>query len=227
MKSARHAIAKLVRAGDPGRTSRFHTQRCDRAPLSSLADLPVCLLHSALFKIFGRRPTLPWIPYPAIRFLRTHLTHASRVLEIGSGMSTLWLAQHCDHVDSIEADQRWVGWLREEIARRHLSNVEVLFRWQAAEMCDFSNWPDASLDLVFVDGGPRPQCCEAALPKLKPGGFLYVDNTDIAKTAANSRELIEAYGRERYCAVRIFRGFVPCNLFVNEGMLLQNPYYSR
>jgi len=220
----RSLFDKIIRGGDPTRRSRFHTLRGDPVPWSGYADLPACLAHTFAFKAFGRRPVLPWIPYAAIRFLRAQAKPDWRVLEIGSGMSTLWLARYCCIVDSIEADETWVSLLQKEIARRKISNAHVHFRWRANEMCDFSNWADASLDLAFVDGGPRPECFTAALPKVKPGGFIYVDNTDIAKTAQHSRELVTAYATAEKCPLWIFRGFVPCNFFVNEGMLLRkNP----
>ena len=40
------------------------------------------------------------------------------------------------------------------------------------------DFPDASLDLFVVDGWYRLICARAALPKLKPGGLLLIDNTD-------------------------------------------------
>jgi hypothetical protein len=212
---------KIVRAGDPSRKSRLHTLRGDRAPLSSLADLPRCLGHTLSLKLFGHRPTLPWIPYPAIRFLHRQLNRNWHVLEIGSGMSTLWLASHCARVESIEADQRWVDLLQVEIDRRRVTNAHVAFRWVATEMCDFSQWPDASFDLALVDGGPRAACFTSALPKVRPGGFIYVDNTDIENTSGDAGERLLAHAREHRCRTWTFRSFVPCNLFVNEGMLLQ------
>jgi Methyltransferase domain len=224
MPSPSSIIDKIVRAGDPGRKSRLHTLCGDRAPLSSLADFPQCLGHALSLRLFGRRPLLPWIPYPAIRFLRRRFNGNWHVLEIGSGMSTLWLASHCAQVESIEADQRCVDLLQAEIARRRIPNVHLFFRWLADEMCDFSQWPDASFDLAFVDGGPRTECFINALPKVKSGGYVYVDNTDIAKTSGRSRELLLAYAREHRCQTWIFRGFAPCNLFIDEGILLQkNP----
>ncbi|HTQ30164.1 MAG TPA: class I SAM-dependent methyltransferase [Opitutaceae bacterium] len=164
---------------------------------------------------------MPWIPYPAIRFLRRRLNSNSHVLEIGSGMSTLWLASLCARVDSIEADQRWKDLLQAELVRRRIANARIIFRWCASEMCDFSQWPDASIDLALVDGGPRPECFTAALPKIKSGGLIYVDNTDIDKTSRDAGERLMSHAREHGCRMWIFRGFIPCNLFVNEGMLLQ------
>lgn len=216
-------LARLINAGDPGRLTRFHTSQNDQMPLSGLLDLPLCVWQTLMFKAFGTRPIRPWIPYAAARFLARRIGHTWRILEIGSGMSTLWLAQRCAQVDSIEADQRWVELLSAEIARRKVANAKIHFRWQAAEMCDFSAWADSRPDLVFIDGGPRPQCLVAALAVVKPGGLVYVDNTDLASTAQNCRNLLEAHAQAHDCTIRIFRGLVPCNLFVNEGMLIQVP----
>lgn len=223
MNHRQRIIAKALRAGDPYRRSRFHTQTGKRASLVSFLDLPLCLGHVLAFKLTGFRPVRPWIPYSAARHLARQIKRNWQVLEIGSGMSTLWLAERCAEVNSIEADARWVEALNREIVRRRLTNAHIHFRWQANHMCDFSAWPDSSLDLVFIDGGPRPACFEAALAKVKAGGYIYVDNTDIEKTAQNSRFLVESFATDSGATLRVFRGFVPCNLFVNEGMLLQMP----
>lgn len=221
MNRLKEIYTKIVRAGDPRRPSRFHTLTGMPAPTAAFADLPRCVGQTLAFKFSGRRPVLPWIPFPALRYLAARTTRDWRVLEIGSGMSTIWLAERCGYVDSIEADERWVGLVESQIARRNLRNVQVHYRWRADEMCCFSNWPDESLDLVFVDGGPRPECFTAALPKLKPGGFVYVDNTDVAAISQHASELVHAAARERGWRMLVFRGLVPCNLFVNEGLLLQ------
>jgi predicted O-methyltransferase YrrM len=137
--------------------------------------------------------------YSAARFLGRRIERSWRCLEIGSGMSTLWLAQRCAQVEL----------LRAEIARRKVSNATIHYRWQAAEMCDFSAWSGQPPDFVLIDGGPRPQCLVAALAVVKPGGFVYVDNTDLASTAQNSRDLLEAHARAHDCTIWVFRGLVP------------------
>ncbi|HYS70812.1 MAG TPA: hypothetical protein VEM95_00145, partial [Thermoplasmata archaeon] len=38
--------------------------------------------------------------------------------------------------------------------------------------------PDASFDLVCVDGYARPACIAHALPKIRGGGYLLLDNSD-------------------------------------------------
>ncbi|HLI94422.1 MAG TPA: hypothetical protein VKU83_12450, partial [Puia sp.] len=39
-------------------------------------------------------------------------------------------------------------------------------------------YPDSHFDVIIVDGRARPSCIKHALPKLKPGGWLLVDNSD-------------------------------------------------
>jgi predicted O-methyltransferase YrrM len=50
---------------------------------------------------------------------------------------------------------------------------------------DLSEYVDGSLDLVVVDGILRDECVQAAVPKLRPGGWLYLDNTDKDMTIEN------------------------------------------
>ena len=42
---------------------------------------------------------------------------------------------------------------------------------------DISHFPDRHFDLVIVDGRARPSCIWQSLAKVKPGGYLLVDNT--------------------------------------------------
>ena len=52
--------------------------------------------------------------------------------------------------------------------------------WNA--ICDE---PDASLDLVVVDGRARVECARRAMPKVKPGGLLLLDDTSRERYAGD------------------------------------------
>lgn len=39
-------------------------------------------------------------------------------------------------------------------------------------------YPDESFDLVLVDGRHRSFCIPHAIPKVRPGGYLMLDNSD-------------------------------------------------
>jgi hypothetical protein len=216
----RKIFQKLLRGTNPSRRSRFHTEEGALPPLRALLSVPISLWQIVRFRLTGRRPETPWIPFSAIRYIRRQVRREWRVLEIGSGMSTLWFAERCAEVDSIEADVSWHERLVAELAARG-SQARVHYRWRWDHMCDFSMWPDRSLDLLFVDGGPRPECVEAGLAKVRPGGLIYVDNTDQPRTSGRSKDLLIRLAREPGTELTTFRDFVPGNLFVNEGMLLR------
>lgn len=140
-----------------------------------------------------QHPDEPWIAPQTVRFCERTLTREMRGFEWGSGRSTLWWAKHLAAIHSIDHDPAWFERVRQQIAASGLTNVtyelfepdhpldhhtvpvyEVKPRYVAA----IERHPDASLDLVVVDGHYRQACVLAALPKIKPGRFLLIDNSD-------------------------------------------------
>jgi len=209
---------KLIKGQTDSRPTRFHTQEGQLAPGTAYLRLPVVIVQWLRLRLFGKLPEHPWIPPTATARISQHLSPAAQVLEIGAGMSTLWLAPRCRSLLSIEADRRWYERLAAILAQRGLRHVTLQHRWLAADMCDFSTVPDASLDLCMVDGGPRLECARAALSKLKPDGWLYVDNTDLYP---ETKDFLRSLGASHRCRLTYFRGFAPACLFVNEGTLLE------
>ncbi len=209
---------KLIKGSTDSRPTRFHTQDGHLAPGRAFLDLPAAVIQWLRLKLTGHRVERPWIPPAATRELQTRLSPEARVLEIGAGMSTLWLAARSRSVLSIEADRQWFELLGTILAERHLRQVDLQFRWRKDDMCDFSAIPDGSLDLCFIDGGPRIDCLQAALPKMKPDGWIYVDNTDLY---LETKQFITALPQQRPCRVAFYRGFAPACLFVNEGAIVR------
>jgi predicted O-methyltransferase YrrM len=54
-------------------------------------------------------------------------------------------------------------------------------------------YPDASFDLVVVDGRARPSCLRQAIPKLRPRGLLVLDNSDRDYYLTLSRALLSGF----------------------------------
>ena len=116
-----------------------------------------------------------------------------RGFEWGSGRSTLWFAKRLQHLIIIESDSAWHAEVSRMVAERGVTNVDLRLipldhEESGTYEPDYSPLPanpsailsvaDVSLDFVVVDGWYRPVCTRAALPKLKPGGLLLIDNTD-------------------------------------------------
>jgi hypothetical protein len=102
-EEAMDMLSTFVRA-DPWRKTRLHDMKGNLVGMRSYADIPRVLWGSVARELWGYRPVLPWIPYPVLRHLKKRLRPEWRVLEFGSGMSTVWLAEHCQFVHSIETN---------------------------------------------------------------------------------------------------------------------------
>lgn len=140
-----------------------------------------------------RHPDHPWLAPDAIAWLDANLRPDMRGFEWGSGRSTLWFAKRLSMLTSIESDAAWFQQVTRMVGDSGLNNIDL--RHIPLEHPDAETYrndyiplpcnpaaildvPDASLDFVVVDGWYRPVCARAALPKLKPGGLLLIDNTD-------------------------------------------------
>lgn len=130
----------------------------------------------------------PWLALGAILTLERVLQPTWRVLELGSGGSTLFWGRRCAAVQSYETDLAWADRVREavkglrHVVVTHCATVGLIAEQLAAV-------PARSVDLLVIDhGDPERQAIRrnpnrlplalAALPALRPGGWLLVDNYD-------------------------------------------------
>jgi len=110
-----------------------------------------------------------------------------RVLELGSGGSTIFWARRVDHVTSVETDPSWAPLTLEALTRHGVADrVELIATPHADALQRVAALPDASYDLLLVDHADptlrrgrivnRLELATVALPKLGPNGWLVVDN---------------------------------------------------
>jgi hypothetical protein len=138
-----------------------------------------------------RNPDKPWLCAGTVAFFERTLRPDMRALEFGSGRSTTWFAQRVGHLTSIEHDPDWHARVRQLLFHAGIQNVD--YQLIAAEhdqepavyqslpryVAALHEFPDNSLDLVIVDGHYRTACIREALPKLKPGGMILVDDCNM------------------------------------------------
>lgn len=207
----------------PFRKSRFHDEKGNLVDIGGLAYAPAALGSALLRVAIGYRPSRPLISYRAAKHLDGLLRKDWRGVEFGSGYSTPWLAKRLGFLLSIEDDPNWhrrVGSLLAgtdpTVVRHELRTVETY--------ADLAEFPDDFFDFALVDGSRRADCIAAAVPKVRPGGWLYLDNSDKDMTKPDgdlrrAEALLLEHVRRRGGDARYFTDFAPTNFFVEQGLL--------
>lgn len=123
---------------------------------------------------------VPWLVPDSILFLDKILTKGSMVIETGAGGSTVWLAQRVLVVVTFEHKKAWVDATQKVLDEKDLENVQFYLD---------PNYPTNGIayqsaylyDLALIDGRGRVKSIKTILPKIKPGGYICLDNSERPK----------------------------------------------
>ena len=161
-----------------------------------------------------------WITFPALNYLELNLQPEYRVFEFGGGGSTLFFCKRVAEVVTVEDNSEWFKTLTEMVHNKnyqHWTGYHVPpEKIPGMENKDFHNpgnfksgsksldsmsferyarsidiFPEHHFDVVLVDGRARPSCIQQALPHLKTGGLLVIDNTERPYYLAPFKELFD------------------------------------
>ena len=120
----------------------------------------------------------PWLPFGAIIALERIVNKNFNVLEFGSGGSTIFWAKNCKNVKSFETDSHWFIKVKERVSQ--FRNVEIILGNQKQILKRLEKEPDNHYDIVLVDSYPKHTeriiLANTAVPKVKTGGWLIIDN---------------------------------------------------
>jgi hypothetical protein len=173
----------------------------------------------------------PWWPYGAVEWIAGYLPATARVFEYGGGGSTLWLQDNGAIVTVAEHDIAWHRQLQEELP----AGTRVLLRPSEAAgtitsavhdgyfdsyVAAISDEPDASLDLAIVDGRARVGCVRQAMPKVRPGGLLLLDDTERPRYQL-AVDLLDGWER------RVFEGLKPGSPSPAQTSVWRRPWDDR
>jgi hypothetical protein len=217
-------IHRIV-AGEGDRPTRFHDERGNRVSASGLLYAPHALFTTILRKYLGYRPITLWISYDAKHVIARVMRSDWKVLEFGSGMSTLWLAQRCGELYSIEHSAAWHSTVQKRLCAMGIRQVSCFLRDEATYP-DLSGFRDHFFDLVLIDGIRRTDCALNALRKVKHGGWVYLDNTDAEGISCPNGDCQQAEQvllnacKHGAGTVSYFTGFAPTSFWVTQGMLV-------
>jgi len=135
----------------------------------------------------------PWITEPAIALLELFLSSNKncRILETGMGASTLYFERHSRFLKTIEHDGEWYNKIaalifgsnpQQAISTDQGLTIDLPFisfnLYNRPYNAIIDKDPDNYYDLVFIDGRDRVKCIKSSIPKLKPGGWLVLDNSE-------------------------------------------------
>ena len=209
-------LERVIR-GDPRRRTRLHDFEGNGLPWAGLRDLAPSFCTTVLGKA-GIRWWSPWWPYPAIRSIRSLLRTSWCVLEFGAGGSTQWLARSVRSVLSLESDRTWHSRVQSRLRALGCTGVDLRLRENRMDYATADHCARREFDFVVVDGAWRDLCARTAVRLVRPGGYVYLDNSDVPDPDHRSAvtTLLDA-------AVRIerFVGLCPGTLAVNQGLLIR------
>jgi hypothetical protein len=211
-------VLRRILQGDPGKESRFRDFEGRLPPLSAWTYLPASIASTIRFKATGTRAAIPWLGYRATRRIARIVRPGTRVLEFGSGLSTVWFARRGVEVLSVEARQEWVSQVEEWLAKIPGHKVRIVCAeppYQSDFLADFVAGQE--FDFALVDGDGRDSAMRAALSAVRPGGYLYLDNADVQEASHRAaRDLALASGPSEW-----FVDFTPFHVFVSTGILVK------
>jgi predicted O-methyltransferase YrrM len=161
--------------------------------------------HQQMMKKWNDQP-VPWMTPAAVDILHLILTPDLKGFEFGSGRSTLFIAARAGELTSLEHNEEWYTHIREELTKRNLAHVHYFLQPQQNDPAKttaypknnyinyvmprvpatcftqyytfIDQYPDEAFDFIIVDGRARVECTQHAIPKLKRGGLLILDNAE-------------------------------------------------
>lgn len=161
---------------------------------------PLLKLYYKSFKLL-KGPT-PWTSPASIEIFEQYLDKNKIGFEWGSGSSTAFFAKRLQKLISVEHNKSWHKKVLHQLQENGLVNVEYHFvaidypdkhldkdgyqvAFNDAQTIAYreyfsliDQYPDNSFDLILIDGRARVKCGKHAIPKLKKGGLLVLDNSE-------------------------------------------------
>jgi hypothetical protein len=120
----------------------------------------------------------PWYTYPALEYLAQLDFSGKTVFEYGCGHSTLFWARRAARVVSVEHNREWYELVKPKLPDTCKLLYEPESDGYAAAIEKFSEGFDVIVVDGLVTGRTRLKCARAAVPHLREGGMIILDNSD-------------------------------------------------
>lgn len=183
---------------------------------------------------------MPWMTFFAVDFLETVLHADMQVFEYGSGGSTLFWAKRVRSVISIEHDSDWANEVALQIKNHRYNHVRLLLIPPDEEVSFFPDdvanpnaymsymvsasferyvksideYPDGAFDFIVIDGRARPACLKHAIAKVKPGGYIVLDDSDRERYHPALQQVPDSFSRRDFVGPRLYeRAFTKTSIW--------------
>jgi hypothetical protein len=139
----------------------------------------------------NEHPDSPWFVPEAINYIEKVLRPDFVGFEWGCGRSTIWFAKRVRHISSVEGRRSWFEEVKCKIAEEGLADKVTLSLKEVTSEHDFNvteitryaaaidSIEDGTLDFIVVDGHFRDACLSHVGNKLRRGGLLIIDNSEV------------------------------------------------
>jgi len=132
----------------------------------------------------------PWIATGAVAFLEKFLggIKEPRILEFGSGCSTLFFAEFTSNLISVEHSPKWHDLMQQALRQRNLKVDLRLISHNYYEVCQ--KFSPNYFDLIIIDGKYRMACLQAARSIVRPGGVIMLDDSNMREKYEVANEIM-------------------------------------
>lgn len=143
----------------------------------------------------------PWLSRYACDWLEENISSDWRILELGGGGSTIWFAERCGHIVTLEEDPIWRDYIAGTAEQRGLTNLTLVHQLPPFD-ADTLTTLSGVYDFILVDGpvkgmdfvkkGWRPWFLARVKDFVRPGGHMMVDDIQVSRIVESAkRELGE------------------------------------
>ena len=129
------------------------------------------------YSSFLNRKDAPWFNMAAVEFLDTLDLSKYRVLEFGSGSSTLYFAQKCKSVKSFEMNSLYFEYTDLQLKSRKIKNVSLNL-YENNDIYPVGKYYNSSYSLVVLDDTNRGKALLAILKAPTLPKIIIFDNSD-------------------------------------------------
>ncbi|MEH1823016.1 MAG: hypothetical protein V7L31_28725 [Nostoc sp.] len=158
---------------------------------------------------------IPWYTYPAIEYIK-QLDFSDKVIfEYGSGYSSIFWAERCKTMVSIEDNEEWYN----KIKNRLPKNVDYLLINEKKSYINSILDYNHKFDVIIIDGSDRYECAVIAREKLSETGIIVLDNSDWQEKASN-------FLRESNLIQVDMAGFGPINSYTWTTSFFFSRYFN-